>query len=123
MAKRDITLCGGLNVHRLVAKTAIEMAEEMFEDYARENAIYKRLRAGGQVSEKHARNFFVARVAPKLYEDARQALAAMLAEPEERVSQHMKDEIYEALCLDNDLRANRMVARDMVTAPGSAAVH
>lgn len=123
MAKRDITLCGGLNVHRLVAKTAIEMAQELFEVYAAENNIYKRLRADGEVSEKHARNFFVQRMAPKLYEDARQALAAMLAEPLDKVSQHMKDEIYEALCLDNDLRANRMVARDAVTAPTSAAVH
>lgn len=121
MAKRDITLCGGLNVHRLVAKTAIEMAEEMFEVYARENNIYKRLRAGGQVSEKHARNVFVARVAPKMYEDARQALASMLGRDD--VTQYVKDEIYEALCLDNDLRANRTVARDMVTAPGSELVH
>jgi hypothetical protein len=36
-------MVGGLNVHRLVADVASEMANELFEVYARENAIYKRL--------------------------------------------------------------------------------
>jgi hypothetical protein len=115
--KREIRMVGGLNVHRLVAEVAGEMANELFEAYARENAIYKRLRANGEISEKQARLFFVNRVMPKLYEDARQQLASCLAQPDEQVSEHMKAEIHEALCLDNALRANRMVARDMVTAP------
>jgi hypothetical protein len=115
--KREIRMVGGLNVHRLVADVACEMANELFEVYARENAIYKRITANGEISEKQARLYFVNRVMPKLYEDARQQLASCLAQPDEQVSQHMKAEIHEALCLDNTLRANRMVARDMVTAP------
>lgn len=121
--KREITMVGGLNVHRLVAEVACEMANELFEVYARENAIYKRLRADGEITEKQARLYFVQRLMPKLYEDARQQLASCLAEPDERVSEHMKQEIFQALCLDNDLRANRQVSRDRMTLPKQLAVH
>jgi hypothetical protein len=93
------------------------MANELFELYARENAIYKRLRADGAVTERAAREFFVLRTAPKLYEDARQSLAACLALPDDRMSPALKEEIFEALRLDNDLRANRMVAESTASTP------
>jgi hypothetical protein len=73
----------------------------------------------GEVTEKQAREVFVIRVMPKLYEDARQQLAACLTEPDDRVTASMKDTIYEALCLDNDLRANRMVAADRAFVPAT----
>jgi hypothetical protein len=117
--KRSITMCSGLNVHIMVAQVAQEMAQELFEIYARDNAVYRKLRADGQVTEKQAREVFVTRVCPKLYEDARQQLAGMLAEPDDVVSDHMKRQIHEALCLDNDLRANRQVAASVATVPAS----
>lgn len=117
MSKRKIKRTGGLNVHRLIAETAMEMANELFEVYARENDVYRKMRADGQVTEKQAREFFVMRMMPKLYEDARANLASCLAEPDDRVTPKMKEDIYEALCLDNDLRANRLVARDVATVP------
>lgn len=108
----------GLNAHKLVAKTAIEMAEEVFELYAQDNTWYKKMRADGAVTEKQARKVFVERVAPRLLEDARKTLVSMLGQPDDVVSEHMKQEIYEAICLDNDLRAKRFVSADMATVPG-----
>jgi hypothetical protein len=115
--KRKIKPVAGLNAHHLIAATAMEMANELFEVYAAENDVYRKMRADGAVTEKDARHFFVLRMTPKLYEDARQHLASCLAEPDDLVTAKMKEDIYEALCLDNDLRANRMVARDVATIP------
>lgn len=106
-----------LNAHAMVIKTAREMAAELFEVYARDNDTYKAMRAGGQITERAARRQFVNRLAPKLYEDARGMLAQCLMEPEDRVTQHMKDAIYDALLKDNDLRANRLVARENAAVP------
>lgn len=108
---------GGLNAHFLVAKTAVEMANELFEVYALENAIYRRLRADGQVTEKQARRVFVDRVAPKLLEDARQALTTMLEQPDDRVPVSLKNQIADALIADNELRANRVVAASQAVVP------
>lgn len=116
----DLRLGGtgqGLNAHRLIAETAVEMANEFFEVYARQNDIYRKLRANGQVTEKQARRYFVQRVAPTLLEDARKNLAECLNQPDDRVTPAMKEEVYEALRLDNDLRANRFVAEDQATVP------
>jgi hypothetical protein len=111
--------CGGLNAHRLVVETAQDMAQEYFEIYARDNNVYRKLRAEGRVTEKDARAFFVLRVAPKLYEDARQSLAALLTLDDETLSPALKEKIYEALCLDNDLRAKRFVATEQATIPSA----
>ena len=108
----------GLNAHRLVASVAIEMAQELFEVYARDNAVYRKLRADGQVTERAARTLFVDRVAPRLLEDARAQLASMLA-PGADTTEHIKTQIYEALCLDSDLRANRFVAEDQAAIPSA----
>ena len=106
----------GLNAHRLVAKVAIEMAEEYFEIYARTNGIYRKMRADGQVTERQARRVFVERVAPKLLEDARAQLASML-DANAPTCDYTKEQIYEALCLDSDLRANRQVAEAQAFVP------
>lgn len=109
----------GLNAHRLVAETAIEMAQELFEVYAQENDFYRKMRAGGQVSEKQARRLFVERVAPRLLEDARQTLTGMLGMGDDVVSARLKEDIYEALIKDNELRAKRFVDVDHATVPSS----
>jgi hypothetical protein len=114
---------GGLNAHKLVAETAVEMANELFEVYAMENAIYQRLRADGQVTELQARRFFVERIAPRLLEEARQALTACLAQPDDVCPVSQKDKIAEALILDNDLRAKRIVTDRRLMAAGSGMVH
>jgi hypothetical protein len=113
----------GLNAHRLVAEQAIEMANELFEAYARNNAMYHKLRAGGEVTEPQARRVFVERVAPRLLEDARQALTRCLALPDDQMPVAQKDEIAEALILDNDLRAKRIVAQNRVRAPKGTRLH
>lgn len=115
MSKRSITRCGGLNAHRLIAETAMGLANEWFEVYASKNDYYRKMTAEGRVTEKNAREFFVMRMAPKLYEDARAALADCLTKPD--ISDYMKDEILEALVLDNDLRANRLVSTQAATIP------
>jgi len=109
---------GGLNAHRLVAETAIEMANEFFEVYAAQNEIYRKLRADGRVSEKQARRFFVERTAPTLLEAARIALTDCLAQPDDVMPVAQKNEIAEALILDNDLRAKRMVTDERLMAAG-----
>lgn len=104
---------GGLNAHRRVAAVAVEMANHLFEEYMRVNAIYHQMRAAGQVTEKAARKLFVERVAPRMLEDARRALTDMLTQPDDRVPPSMKEEIAEALMLDNDLRGKRIIAEDV----------
>ena len=105
----------GLNAHKMVASVAIEMAEDLFEVYARDNAMYRKMRADGQVTEKAARRVFIDRVAPRLLEDARQTLISMLGL--EDVHENLKSQIYEAILLDNDLRANRFVAENVAVTP------
>ena len=114
---------GGLNAHHMVAETAVAMANELFEVYARDNAVYHKLRAGGEVTEAQARKVFVERVAPRLLEDARQALTACLAQPDDVMPIAQKDEIAAALIADNNLRAKRIVASDRVRAPKGALLH
>lgn len=109
---------GGLNAHKMVANVAVEIANELFEVYMQENAVYKRMTANGELTEKKARLVFVSRVAPKLLEDARLVLVDCLTQPDDRVTPHMKEEIFEALRLDEDLRANRMVAAPRAHVPG-----
>lgn len=98
----------GLNAHRMVAETAVALAQAAFEQYmTAHNEIYRAFRQN--MTEKQARIAFVARIAPIMLEDARLALVDCLAQPETECSAYMKDQIVEALALDNDLRANRKV--------------
>lgn len=109
----------GLNAHAMVMNVAVEMANEMFEVYSRENAFHRKMRANGQVTDKAARRLFVERVAPRLLSEARQALTNMLTQPDDRVPLSMKDEIAAALILDNDLQAKRFVAADYAAIPST----
>jgi hypothetical protein len=100
----------GLNCHKMVAKIAIEMANALWEQYAANNFIYRKMRAEGRVREKDARQLFVQQVGPRVLEDARSALTDMLTVPDHIMPTAQKAEIAEALILDNDLRAKRIVA-------------
>ena len=119
MPKKLLNAGGGLNAHRLVAEVAVEIANELFEVYARDNGIYRAMKERGLTTEKAARKAFVARVAPRQLEEARQQLTSCLAEPDDRVTPLLKQEIYEALILDNDLRANRAVAASQAHIPST----
>jgi len=102
-----------LHVHPRVLKVATEMANQLFEDYARDNDYYRQFKANGG-TEKRARKMFVARVAPRLYEEARKALTLILAGD---YPESVKEEVFEALCKDNLLRANRTVAKEVAVVP------
>lgn len=99
----------GLNAHRMVAETAIKLAEACYEAHmSANNDLYRAFREN--LTEKQARVAFVARIAPTMLEEARLALVDCLAQPDDICPVAMKDQILEALTLDNDLRANRSVA-------------
>lgn len=99
----------GLNAHRMVAETAVAMANAAFEQYmSAHNEVYRAFRAN--LTEKQARTAFVARIAPIMLEEARLVLVDCLTQPDDECTPFMKDQIGEALALDNDLRANRSVA-------------
>lgn len=107
----------GLNAHRMVAETAVEMANAAYERYmSAHNEAYRAFRA--HLTEKQARLAFVARIAPILLEEARLALTDCLAQPDDVCSQRLKDEIVAALVADTDFRANRQVAAQHATLPG-----
>lgn len=108
----------GLNAHRMVAETAVQMAESHFEVYMRAyNSLYRKLKESG-LSEKQMRAAFVAKIAPLLLEEARLALVDCLSQPDEECTPHMKEQIADALIKDSDFRANRSVAAQHAALPG-----
>ncbi len=110
--REDSRLSGqgtGLNAHRMVAELAVRMADEHFDLYMSENnELWKLFKEN--LTPKQRRIAFVTKVAPVLLEDARLILTDMLTQPDDVVTTHVKDQIMEALILDNDFRANRKVA-------------
>lgn len=102
-----------LHAHPLVMETARKMAAELFEAYALVNDIYAQFKANGG-TEKRARAIFVARVAPRLFEKAREALADVLAGD---YPDSTKRTVHEALVKDNLMRANRTVSESVATVP------
>jgi len=100
----------GLNAHRLVAETAVKIAQEYWEAYMGANNELYRSFMSAHRNQKEAMKTFVALVAPNCLEDARLALTACLSKPDDVVPVSMKDEIAEALILDAPLRANRKKA-------------
>ncbi len=106
-----------LNAHVMVQKVAREIAATVWEDvYARDNRLYNAMLAN-YGTEKRARLVFIKQVAPKFYEQARSALVDVLAQPDEQVPISVKNEIAEALILDNACRGNRQVAPELVRVP------
>lgn len=99
----------GLNAHRMVAETAVQMADAAFEQYmSAHNELWKAMREN--LTEKQARVAFIARIAPMLLEEARLVLTDCLSQPDDECTPHMKAQIVDALVKDTDFRANRSVA-------------
>lgn len=95
-----------LNAHKLVWKTAQDMAANLYEEVMSGN---NEMYAGwkNQWPEKSAeerQKLFVAAIAPKLLEPARAILAAILADP---TKAHLHEAIYDSMILDNAVRASR----------------
>ena len=81
--------------HRLIRDTARSMAEEIYEVGASDNDWY----------EKYPdRKAYVKAAWPLLIEEARATLARLLTTP---INEKLKEQISEALILDNTLRADR----------------
>lgn len=97
--------------HSLVADTAREFANELYEMWARDNKFYKRFPEG------KGRRRFVEYVAPQFLPEARAQLAGMLTGdyPDEA-----KARIYEALQLDNTLTRGRISRAEAKKAVASA---
>ncbi len=107
----------GLNAHRMVAETAVAMANAAFEKYmSAHNEVYRAFRQN--MTEKQARIAFVSRIAPVLLEEARLMLTDCLSQPDDVCSPHMKEQIVDALVKDTDFRANRSVAAEHAMLPG-----
>lgn len=110
-----------LHAHPMVRDLAEKMANELFETYAQVDGYYSALKEAASkdgtmpATEKRARKLFVARVAPRLFEEARRALTAVLAS--EDATDYMKQQVMDALIKDNMMRANRTVARSSVKVP------
>lgn len=95
-----------VQAHKLVFKTAVALAESVFEEaMSRDNALYRQIRASRPgKSVKFLRRVFVSALAPRLLGDARATLAAMLATP---IDEALKLEIADALTLDNAIPVDR----------------
>lgn len=87
-----------VHAHPLVASTAVEMANSLYEDWAKDNAFFKRFPEG------KGRRKFVKCVAPQLMNAARGALAQMLRGD---YPESTKVQIYEALTADRTLMSGR----------------
>lgn len=101
----------GLNAHRLVAETAVSLAQSCYEAWmGANNELYRKMREN--LTNKQIETIFISKVAPTLLEEARKALATCLSQPDSEVPVSMKDQIAEALILDTDFRANRFKAAE-----------
>ena len=87
------------HAHRIVADIAVEMAQAVYEEAAKDNRWY---------AEHKDRAAFVRRVAPELLTHARETLTDMLLKPS--VSEHEKEHIIEILAADQSVpRAKGLV--------------
>lgn len=84
--------------HWLIAKAAREMADELYEEMARNNAFRQR---------HPSRKNWVEWVHGSLLAQARAALAAVLADPRPTISEEMREKIADALIKDASLRRTK----------------
>lgn len=89
--------------HKLVAKTAVEIASEVYEVLAGANNRFHQAYP--------TMDSFVDRCWPEFIKDARRVLTSMLVPtpgtnpPQFKYSQHIRDEVFEALCLEGEAKA------------------
>jgi hypothetical protein len=107
--REDSRLAGaglGLNAHRMVAETAMKLAQEDFDWFMSGDnfwwGVFKRAPA------KEGMILYLAAAAPLYLEPARKVLTDLLALPDDQCSVHVKDRILDALIKDTDFRANRL---------------
>jgi hypothetical protein len=94
-----------VHVQEMVANTALEIANELYEDFMHNNDIraqWKKTHPGA--SEKGLRSSFVKKYWPACIESARATLATMLTGP---LDEAAKATIHEALVLDMTLKRGR----------------
>jgi hypothetical protein len=97
-----------LPCHKLIRDTARDMAEELYEVVMKNNAIYEHWkRCCPELTRDIARALFVDMMYPKLIEEARATLAALLAT--NAIDEHRKTVIYDALVQDEPLRQRRLM--------------
>jgi hypothetical protein len=82
--------------HELVAKTAKDMAHEVYENLAKDNRFYEMY---------PLRSNWVEQAYPRFIEYARKALAELLGKP--GFPEDQKEVIYQALILDSSLPRHR----------------
>lgn len=95
------------HAHKLVHSTAVAMAHEFYDTMMGDNEWYaqwKQLNPG--ISAVGLEDRFVAKNLGLLIPQARQVLAALLA-PTSNISPEQREEVYEALTLDNTLIRGR----------------
>jgi hypothetical protein len=90
-----------VTAHRLIAETAVTMAQELYEEVCSgDNAMYRTYKN---------RSEFVKRIAPALKQHAKVVLAKLLTSPS--VTEAEKQSIYDALIMDNELPDGTSIAR------------
>lgn len=95
--------------HKLIVKTAKEMAEALFEEVmSGSNEMYADWKNQfPEKSSKERQEIFVQAIYPKLLEPARAILAHMLGQPQYA---HLHESIYDALLKDYPLAHGRQAA-------------
>lgn len=92
--------------HKLIVKTAKEMARELYACVMTDNDVYAYWKSQcEELTPKIAEGLFVQLIYPKLVEAARHTLVQMLTQP---MLSHLHEDIYDALTKDYILRAGRM---------------
>ena len=95
-----------VHAHKLVLETARAMAASLFEDLAKDNARWAEFQATWPegLTRAKAERMWVEGMAPKLLGEARDTLARLL---NTNLAPDLKDQIADALILDNTLRRGR----------------
>jgi len=98
-----------ITAHKLVLETAQKMAHELYDEVmSGSNEMYRGWKErcdAGELTREEGEKLFVQLIAPKLLEPARAILAHMLSD---NSLSHLHSEIYEAMLLDNAIRAARV---------------
>lgn len=85
-----------VHAHELIAKTAEEMAQAIYEELAKDNQFYKLY---------PDRKVFVSRAMPHMLTEARKALTQLLTKVD--YPEHLKEQIADALAKDATLLRGR----------------
>lgn len=91
--------------HKLIYATAVEMAGALYDEMMKDNFWWEQWKGKCQgLSRAGMQRKFIKQNLPAMIPQARATLAGMLSRP---IDIGMKDEIMEALVLDNGLRQGR----------------